>query len=92
MALAGVYSQRPTRRPVHTLIVAHFDAHGVSTAAARSRILTNRGESVEVASKFPEAGPRGLSDGSIKALIDQVAPQRVEIVDIPLDVRNESNR
>jgi len=88
MSLVAAYSQVRPKQAVDTLILAHFDAHGVSYAAARMRVLRQRGESVTVVSKFPETGPRGLSDGSIKNLIESIAPQRIEVIDIPIDVRN----
>lgn len=88
MALAEAYSQVPRKRAVNTLIIAHFDAHGVAFAAARARVLRSRGEDVEIVSKFPETGPQGLSSGSLKQLVSDVAPQRIEIIDIPIDVRN----
>lgn len=88
MSLGVYYSQTPTRTPVNTLILAHFDSHGTSYASARARVLRARGESVAMAIKFPETGPQGLSSGSIKNLIASYAPQRYEIIDIPVDVRN----
>jgi len=88
MSLIHAYSQTPSRKPVNALIVAHFDSHGVSFAAARARVLWNRGEEVEIISKFPETGPQGLSSGQLKALLDPYAPQRYEFIDIPIDVRN----
>ncbi len=90
MSLAAAYASHTPRRAINTLILTHFDAHGVAFGAARYRVLRQRGEDVEVISKFPETGPRGLSDGSLKTLVDNanVAPQRIEIIDIPIDVRN----
>ena len=87
MSLVQAYSQIPTRKSVDTLVVSHFDSHGVAFAAARYSVLSRRSE-VEVVSKFPNTGPRGLSDGSIRQLLDQYAPRRYEIIDIPIDVRN----
>jgi len=47
-----------------------------------------RGEEVAIISKFPETGPQGLSSGSIKNLVGGYAPQRFEVIDVPIDVRN----
>lgn len=90
MSLAAAYASHIPRRAVNAMILAHFDAHGVTFSAARYRVLRQRGEDVEILSKFPETGPRGLSDGSLKTLVDNanIAPQRIEIIDIPIDVRN----
>lgn len=90
MSLAVAYSSAPQRRAVNVLIVSHFDSHGVSFAAARARVLRQRGEEVEIISKFPETGPQGLSSGQLKQLIDatNVTANRIEIIDIPIDVRN----
>lgn len=87
MSLALAYTQTPSKRAVNALIIAHYDAHGVSFAGARARILRSRGEEVEIVAKFPETGPQGLFSGSLKNLIN-VAPQRIEVIDIPIDVRN----
>ena len=88
--LAVAYSQTPQRRAINTLIIGHFDAHGVAYSAARAKVLENRGEIVEVMSQFPETGPRGLSSGQLRQLVESagVAPQRIEIIDIPIDVGN----
>jgi len=88
MSLALAYTQFKPKRSVDTLIVSHFDAHGVSFAAARMRVLMQRNEVVEIVSKFPETGPQGLSSGQIRQLIADIAPRRIEIIDIPIDVRN----
>lgn len=88
MALATAYTSTPQRRPVNALVISHFDGHGVATAAARARILRNRGEEVAIVSKFPESGPQGLSSGALKSLVEGFAPQRIEMIDMPIDVRN----
>ena len=88
MTIATAYAQTPKKTPVNTLIISHFDSHGVSYAASRARVLSNKGETVEIVAKFPETGPQGFSSGQVKQLLDPWAPQRIEIIDIPVDVRN----
>lgn len=86
--LALAYAGRGTRTSVDVVVISHFDGHGVAFAAARLRVLRQGGETAEAVSKFPETGPRGLSDGSLLQLVQGYAPHRYEVVDIPLDVRN----
>ena len=90
MSLIQAYAQTPVRKPVHALVIAHFDAHGTLTAAARTRILQQQGEAVEALARFPVTGPQGLSSGQLVQAVRElgIAPQRFELIDIPLDVRN----
>ena len=69
------------------LVLAHFDSHGVSFAAGYKAVEEMKGNEVVVISKFPETGPRGLSDGSIKNLVEGQADEII-VIDIPIDVRN----
>jgi len=88
MSLMSAYTQIPQKTVYDTIIISHFDSHGVAFAASRYAVLSRRGEDAEVVSKFPETGPVGLSNGSIKQLLDHYAPRRYELIDIPVDVRN----
>ena len=92
MSLVQAYINRSQEQPrsVDRIVIAHFDAHGVSYASARMRVLQSRGEIAEVITKYPETGPKGLSDRSLLRLVEEsrALPVRaVEVIDIPLDVR-----
>ena len=86
MSLALAYTQTPQRKAVDVLIMAHFDAHGVASAAARYMVHSEAGRRVEVYSKFPETGPVAFPD-AVENVLKNYEPRIVEVIDIPVNVR-----
>lgn len=70
----------PTRGK--TLVISHFDAHGVATGALLAKVLDG-----EVIARFPDTGPQRLAQ-FIRAL--DLYGKFVHIVDIPVNVANPS--
>jgi hypothetical protein len=66
-------------------IVAHFDGHGVSTAAARARSLKIPAE--RVYSKYPTTSPEQLPN-YIDTYFPTLSQHNVEIIDIPVNLKN----
>jgi hypothetical protein len=66
-------------------IIAHFDAHGVSTAAAYAR--SNNIPAEKAFSKFPTTGPEQLPN-YIDAYFPTLVQHDVVIIDIPVNIRN----
>jgi len=66
-------------------IIAHFDGHGVTTAASRARTLGVPPE--RVYSKFPTTGPEQLPN-YIDTFFPTLTQYDVEIIDIPINLRN----
>jgi hypothetical protein len=71
--------------PKPKFIVAHFDAHGVATAAARARTLGVPPE--RTYARFPVTGPEQLPS-YIDTFFPTLIQHDVEIIDIPVNVRN----
>lgn len=74
-----------------TLIVGHYDAHGVAFSAARAAVLRKNGVNAQLLVSFPETGADGLSSGELVELVaSRVAElggvDEIELVDIPIDV------
>ena len=66
-------------------IIAHFDGHGVATAAARARTLGLSVENIMV--KFPDTGPEKFAD-FVETFWSSLIGRRVEIIDIPVNLKN----
>lgn len=66
-------------------IIAHFDGHGVCVGAARARTLGLAPE--DVYAKFPVTGPEQLAS-YIDTFFPTLVQRTVEIVDIPVDLKN----
>jgi hypothetical protein len=66
-------------------VIAHFDGHGVATAAARARSLGVPSE--RVYSKYPITGPEQLPN-YIDAYFPTLVQYDVEIIDIPVNLRD----
>jgi ElaB/YqjD/DUF883 family membrane-anchored ribosome-binding protein len=66
-------------------IIAHFDGHGVATAASRARTLGVPAE--RVYSKFPVTGPEQLPN-YIDTYFPTLIQHDVEIIDIPVNLRD----
>jgi hypothetical protein len=72
-----------TQKPKY--IIAHFDAHGVATASARARSLSIPAD--KVYAKYPTTGPEQLPN-YIDTFFPTLVNHDVEIIDIPVNVRN----
>lgn len=88
MSLAQAYINTPRREVYDTIIVAHFDSHGVATAAARMRLLRQQGQRVAIYSQFPATGPTPQFPQFIDELRSHAEAKVVEFVDIPVNVRS----
>jgi len=66
-------------------IIAHFDGHGVSTAAARARSLKVPAE--KVYSKYPTTSPEQLPN-YIDTYFPTLIQHDVEVIDIPVNLKN----
>lgn len=66
-------------------IIAHFDAHGVSTASARARTLGVSPSNV--VARFPHTGPEGLPN-LIDTMFPTLVQSDVEIIDIPVNLKD----
>jgi len=69
-------------RPV-VIIIAHFDAHGVSTAAARARVVGT----ARAYARFPHTGPEKLPE-FIDTFWAELTSASVEVIDIPVNLRD----
>jgi hypothetical protein len=76
-------SQAATQKP--KFIIGHFDAHGVSTSAARARSIGV--DASRVYAKFPVTGPEQLPN-YIDTYFPTLINHDVEIVDIPVNLRD----
>jgi hypothetical protein len=72
-----------TQKPKY--IIAHFDAHGVATASARARSLSIPAD--KVYAKYPTTGPEQLPN-YVDTFFPTLVNHDVEIIDIPVNVRN----
>ena len=88
MALALAYQNTPQKQVYDTIIVAHFDSHGVATAAARARLLRQQGQRVRVYSRFPATGPTPQFPQFVDELRSQVEAKVAEVIDIPVNVKS----
>jgi hypothetical protein len=69
-----------------TVVIGHFDAHGVLTTAARARTI----KAIHKAfSSYPHTGPEKLAD-FIDAYFPALRENKVEIIDIPVNERDPS--
>jgi hypothetical protein len=66
-------------------VLSHFDAHGVSTAAARARSLRIQPE--KVYSKYPMTSPEQLPN-YIDTYFPTLIQHDIEIIDIPVNLKN----
>jgi hypothetical protein len=66
-------------------VIAHFDGHGVSTAAARARSMRIPPE--RVYSKYPTTSPEQLPN-YIDTYFPTLSQHDVEIIDIPVNLKN----
>jgi hypothetical protein len=66
-------------------IIGHFDGHGVATATSRARSIGVPAE--RVYSKFPMTGPEQLPN-YIDTYFPTLTQCDVEIIDIPVNIRN----
>ena len=69
-----------------TVIIGHFDAHGVLTTAARARTIK---AIHKVFSSYPHTGPEKLAD-FIDTYFPTLKENKVEIIDIPVNERDPS--
>jgi hypothetical protein len=76
-------SQIQTSKPKY--LIAHFDSHGVSTAATRARSIGVPAD--RVYSKFPVTGPEQLAN-YIDAYFPSLIQYDVEVIDIPVNLRD----
>jgi len=74
-----------SQTPKPKYIIAHFDAHGVATAVARARSLSISAD--KVYAKYPTTGPEQLPN-YIDTFFPTLVNHDVEIIDIPVNVRN----
>ena len=68
------------------MVIAGPDAHGVSLAAARARILSQQGENVEIYARFPDTLPRNAAQTFARLAQEYEAVNGTEVLDIPVNV------
>jgi hypothetical protein len=72
--------------PAPTVVVGHFDAHGVSAAYLAARVFG----ATEVYANFPQTAPENIVQTLQNLYAAAPTPLRIVLVDIPIDLKNPS--
>jgi hypothetical protein len=72
--------------PAPTVVVGHFDAHGVSAAYLAARVFG----ATEVYANFPQTAPENVIQTLQNLYAASPTPLRIVLVDVPVDLKNPS--